>query len=136
MAAYVVRRFFQGLVVLVLSTFLVYSILIITPGGPRDQINALKAARNPPVNPDLIKILERQYGLDKPYPLSYFLWLFDPDDTIKKTYTLQGELHTAPKGINFLGIIRGSGILTGDMGESISIDQGKSVATLMGDRLG
>jgi len=135
MAAYIVRRFFQGLVVLFLSTFLIYSILIITPGGPRDQIRALTESGEI-INPDLIRLLEKQYGLDKPYPLSYFLWLFDPEDTTKVTYTIQGEVLTAPKGINLFGIIQGSGILTGDMGESVSIDQGKSVVALMGDRLG
>lgn len=136
MAAYIVRRFFQGLVVLFLSTFLIYSILIITPGGPRDQIEALKAQGNPPINPELIRILEKQYGLDKPYPLSYFLWLFDPEDITKRTYDIEGNVYIATKGINLFGIIQGSGILTADMGDSVSIDQGKSVAALIGDRLG
>ena len=138
MATYIVRRFLQGIVVLFLSTFLIYAILILTPGGPKDQINNLRllAAGGRPVNEHLITYYEELYGLDKDYPLSYFLWLFDPEDVMETSYDLQGNVYTATKGINLFGIIRGNGVLAGDLGESVSIDQGNSVATLMGARIG
>lgn len=138
MATYIVRRVIQGVVVLALSTFLIYSILILTPGGPRDQINQLRiqAAGGRPLNENLIKIYEELYGLDQPYPINYFIWLFDPEDVSKNHYDLQGNVYTETKGINLFGIIQGNGILAGDMGESVNIDQGKPVAELMGARLG
>ena len=56
MSIYIVRRLLQGIVVLFLSSFMIYSILILTPGGPRDQINIMKAqaAGGHQVNPRLI----------------------------------------------------------------------------------
>jgi ABC-type dipeptide/oligopeptide/nickel transport system permease component len=138
MAAYIIRRLLQGMVVLALSTFMIYSILILTPGGPRDQINQLKleAAGGRPVNENLIQYYEELYGLDKEYPLNYLSWLLDPEQTEDVTYDLQGNPYTATKGIDLFGIIKGNGILAGDLGESVIKDQGKSVAYLMSLRIG
>jgi len=125
------------MVVLFLSSFMIYSLLILTPGGPSDQIQLMKSdATVRGFNPNLIKIYEELYGLDKPYPLNYLIWLFDPEDVVETSYDLQGNVFTETKGINLFGIIKGNGVLAGDMGESINIDQGKPVAELMGLRLG
>jgi ABC-type dipeptide/oligopeptide/nickel transport system permease component len=48
MATYIIRRFIQGISVLVLATFVIYSILVITPGGPLEQIAALRQGPRPP----------------------------------------------------------------------------------------
>jgi peptide/nickel transport system permease protein len=85
MVAYTVRRLMQGVVVLFLSTFLTYSLILLMPGGPQDQYNELRQNVRG-INPEYLKILEKQYGLDQPYPLSYFLWLFDPNDTVGYVY--------------------------------------------------
>lgn len=85
MAAYIVRRLMQGVVVLFLSTFLVYSLILLMPGGPQDQFNEISRNTRYP-NPEYLDILKKQYGLDQPYPLSYFLWLFDPNDTVRYVY--------------------------------------------------
>ena len=53
MATYIIRRFAQGLIVLALATFVIYSILVITPGGPADQVaelRALSSGGSKPVN--------------------------------------------------------------------------------------
>ena len=86
MAAYVVRRLIQGVVVLFLSTFLTYSMILLMPGGPQDQYN--EAIQNTDyVNPAYLQMLKEQYGLDQPDPLSYFLWLWDPNDTVEVEYS-------------------------------------------------
>ena len=138
MTTYILRRLIQGFVVLFLSTFMIYSILILTPGGPRDQINEMRisAAQGKAFNPLLIEYYEELYGLDKEYPLNYLVWLFDPEDVVETTYDLQGNVYTATKGINLFGIIKGNGVLAGDLGKSVNIDQGRSVADLMGRRIG
>ncbi len=138
MATYIVRRFVQGLVVLLLSTFLIYTILIVTPGGPKDQIQLLKqsAQGGKPVNPHLIDIYTKLYGLDKAWPVSYLIWLFNPDESSETHYDISGNAITTTKGINLFGVIKGSGVLTGDLGESVNIDQGKTVLSLMGLRIG
>jgi peptide/nickel transport system permease protein len=133
MTTYIIRRLLQGVVVLFLATFLIYSIILITPGGPADQIRILQIeSAGEPVNPELIRILERTYGLDKPYPVNYLAWLFDPSETTDFDRD-KGEI--VPKGIDIFGI-KGSGILTGDFGESASIQQGGSVIGMMGERIG
>jgi len=85
MATYIVRRVFQGVLILFLSTFLSYSIILLMPGGPMDQVNAIKE-QGVIVSPGYLEQLLEQYGLDKPYPLSYFAWLFDPEDTVDYNY--------------------------------------------------
>src|SRR5215210_485080 len=138
MAAYITRRLLQGIVVLALSTFMIYSILILTPGGPKDQINQLKleAAGGRPVNEDLIHYYEKLYGLDKEYPLNYVSWLLDPNKATDVTYDIQGNPYTTTKGIDLFGIIKGNGVLAGDLGESTILDQGNSVVELMRLRIG
>lgn len=137
MTTYIIRRLLQGIVVLFLSSFMIYSILILTPGGPRDQINQLKqqSVNGKPVNQGLIDYYTKIYGLDKPYPLNYLLWLFDPGKTTETTYDIKGKPTTKPIGINIFGL-RGTGILTGDLGKSVKIDLNKPVVDLMGARLG
>jgi peptide/nickel transport system permease protein len=136
MGTYLIRRFFEGLVVLALSTFVIYSILIITPGGPRDQVAELQATSSSrPVNSALLEALLKTYKLDSPYPINYLRWLFDPSDTIQ----LDENNQVIRKGIDITiaGLrVQGSGVLTGDFGNSVQIAKGQSVMKLMGDRLG
>jgi len=138
MTTYVIRRLSQGVVVLFLSTFVIYSILILTPGGPRDQINQMKAesAGGKPVNTTLIKYYTALYGLDKPYPLNYLLWLFDPSKTSETVYDANNTPTTRPIGINLFGVIKGDGVLTGDLGTSVQVDVKKPVTGLMAGRIG
>lgn len=137
MATYILRRVIQGIVVLALSSFLIFTLLVLTPGGPKDQVAQMKlqAANGQPFNQHLIDIYTKIYGLDIDYPLNYLVWLFDPSDTSKRTYDLQGNVFTSTKGINLFGI-KGTGVLTGDLGESVTFDRGKPVAGLMGERFG
>ena len=116
---------------------MIYSILILTPGGPKDQINQLKqqSVNGKPVNVGLIDYYTKIYGLDKPYPLNYLLWLFDPAKTSETTYDIKGNSTTKPIGVNLFGL-RGTGILTGDLGKSVKIDLNKPVVDLMGATTG
>src|SRR5205823_103510 len=102
MTTYVIRRVLQGVVVLFLSSFMIFSILILTPGGPADTVKQLRTQRigGKPVNPQLIDYYTKLYGLDKPYPLNYFLWLFDPSKSTDTTYDIQGNSTTKSIGID------------------------------------
>ncbi len=83
MSTYIIRRFVQGLVVLLFSTCLIYTVLFITPGGPVDQYWEAMATGGSEHHPNIAALVEvmKQYKLDSPYPLSYLRWLFDPSDT-------------------------------------------------------
>ncbi|HST03719.1 MAG TPA: ABC transporter permease [Chloroflexia bacterium] len=87
------------------------------------------------VNPRLIKYYTELYGLDKPYPLNYLLWLFDPSKTSETSYDIQGNPIVKSVGVDIFGI-KGSGILTGDLGKSVNVDLNRPVAELIGKRLG
>jgi peptide/nickel transport system permease protein len=123
--------------VLILSTFVIYSILIVTPGGPADQIAALKADGTKPVNAALLTALLQAYKLDSPYPVNYLRWLFDPMDTTQVDPNNDNKV--TRKGIDLtLGPIHleGAGVLTGDFGNSLQVAKGQNVMKLMGDRMG
>jgi peptide/nickel transport system permease protein len=116
---------------------MIYSLLILTPGGPKDQINQLKqqSVNGKPVNQNLVDYYTKIYGLDKPYPLNYLLWLFDPEKTSETSYDIKGNPTVKSVGVDIFGI-KGSGILTGDLGKSVKIDLNKPVVDLIGQRLG
>ncbi|HKP52069.1 MAG TPA: ABC transporter permease [Chloroflexia bacterium] len=141
MATYIIRRMLQGLVVLFISTLAIYTILIYTPGGPKDLIDRLKGESGGQViiNPELARLYTIQYGLDKPYPFGYLTWLFDPSDTTERLYYVEDgslQVYSTTKGIDLFGIVKGSGVLTGDLSDSVIVDQGKPVIELMGARFG
>jgi ABC-type dipeptide/oligopeptide/nickel transport system permease component len=136
MTLYLIRRLLQSIVFLLLASLLIYTTLVIfipEPATPARRYEALKrglqerpigavpigAAPAPSDNP--LADLEKKYKLDKPWPLNFLVWLFDPSDTEVTGYDLQGNLVTTSKGldVNILGMrLRGSGILTGDFGKS------------------
>src|SRR5690242_17995949 len=135
MTTYLIRRSIEGIFVLILASFLIFSILTLSPGGPLDQIKFSSAGSgHQPMTQQDIDRLKRLYKLDKPWPLNYLVWLFDPNETTK----LNDQDEVVPKGINFnLGPIhlQGSGVITGDLGESILIQKGVPATQVMGDRL-
>jgi peptide/nickel transport system permease protein len=69
------------------------------------------------------------------WPIGFFLWLFDPGDTT----TINSDFDVVPKGIDWtLGDwhIKGSGALTGDFGDALTIGQGLPVTQAIGSRIG
>src|SRR5688500_4929181 len=135
MATYLIRRFIQGFVVLVLASLTIFSLLMVTPGGPLDQIRALQQNPDLTVSPQYIASVIETYDLDKPWPLNYLAWLFDPEDTT----TVDENYNEVSKGINFnlFGTtIQGSGVVTGDFGNSLELQRGVPVIKMMGDRIG
>ncbi len=137
MAVYIIRRFLQGFIVLVLATFVIYTILTLTPGGPRDQVAEMIALSNSskPVNQGYLDQILKNYKLDSPYPINYLRWLFDPTDTTE----LDEFDNVIQKGVDFnVGSlnIKGSGVLTGNFGRSLVIARGLKVMDMMGDRMG
>lgn len=134
MIVYLIRRFMQGMLILVLSNFLIYTILVASPGGPMDQLSELRLGRND-LNPKLVESTMRAYKLDSPYPLSYLRWLFDPSETTE----LNDRNEEVRKGIDIrIGAlhIEGSGLLTGNFGRSLVIAKGLPVTEMIGNRIG
>jgi peptide/nickel transport system permease protein len=78
MAGYLIRRFFQMILVVLLATMAIYLLLNIAPGGPLSGLK-LAADRKARVSEADIARLEAYLGLDKPMWLAYLAWLVGDD---------------------------------------------------------
>ncbi len=115
MTNYLARRLLQMTVVVLLSSFLIYNILNLAPGGPLWEYTQLGASRETAVTNDDYKRLEKMLGLDKPVHLRYIIWLFGDDW--------------------YDGGVR-KGILRGDWGESWKVALGMPITELFASRIG
>ncbi len=103
MSRYVARRLLQAIPLLLLVSIVLFALVNIAPGGPLSG-----HGRSRRIRPEKAEILKRQFGLDKPLPVQYVIWLIGNDwmrvdadgDGIAESY---GERH---------------GILRGDFGFS------------------
>ncbi len=71
MARYILRRILQTAVVLLVMSFVIYSLIGLMPGDPID----IMVASNPNISPDVAASLRRLHGLDQPLLLRYWRWL-------------------------------------------------------------
>lgn len=142
MLTYIVRRLLESVVFVLVAGLVFYTaIVFIMPGGPYRTYESIQAAAARAVIPisgsraEILRDYGQRYKLDRPWPISYLAWLFDPSDTVQLTWDLQ----PVPKGIDIsLGSLqlKGSGILTGDFGSSVSYAQGVPLSQLLSDRWG
>jgi peptide/nickel transport system permease protein len=72
MTAYIVRRLLAMIPIILGVTFLTFAIINLMPGSP-----VLRLRDNPKIRPEAAAELERQLGLDKPWPERYVTWLGD-----------------------------------------------------------
>jgi peptide/nickel transport system permease protein len=152
MTHYLIRRVIQSILFVGLACLLIYTALVmLMPDGPGYNYGRLKQGLalasqgavpvNTTVGPrtDPILHLEKRYKLDKPWPLSFFVWLFDPNDTTINSYDLAGNPVELQKGIdvNIFGLrLRGSGTLTGDFGNSEGFAPNVAISKIFIDRWG
>ncbi|HEX8220193.1 MAG TPA: ABC transporter permease [Chloroflexia bacterium] len=148
MTTYIVRRFIQAVMFIFLAWLLLYTgLVLVMPKGPgqrysqemkfytllEQQAKARGTELGSGIDADTLALKER-YGLDKPWPLNFLFWLFDPADA--STYS--DRTGAVSEGIDLnLGIlhVQGSGMLTGDFGESEVVVKGRKVSELLGSRL-
>jgi len=74
MVSYLVRRFFIGILTLMLITFVIYGLIRNMPGSPLDTDPAMMDPSKMPSKADIQRMVEI-YGLDKPWYQAYFTWL-------------------------------------------------------------
>jgi peptide/nickel transport system permease protein len=68
---FLIRRFVQTLLVLLVVSLLVFVLIHAAPGGPLTLY-----LENPNVRPEDIERLRRQMGLDRPLPAQYIAWIW------------------------------------------------------------
>lgn len=70
MFGYTLKRLLQALLTLFLASALSFAIIQLAPG---DYLSTLKL--DPQISPERIEELQRQFGLDRPAFVQYWLWL-------------------------------------------------------------
>jgi ABC-type dipeptide/oligopeptide/nickel transport system permease component len=142
MVAYFVRRLVGGAIMLVAAWLVIYSALVYVPGGPLTPIRE-GCFTCTPSSPRALKAQnERHLKLDKPWPISYFMYLFDTrdcciDDFDNPERSSAGLIEHRGISISVNGVpIAGRGALTGDFGDSLIIERDTPVTDLFGPGLG
>lgn len=74
MTTYIVRRLLQTAGLLVLLSILLFALVNLAPGGP---LSGQGQSRH--IDPGKVELLKRQFGLDKPLPTQYLIWLVGND---------------------------------------------------------
>ena len=130
MTAYFTRRLLGALLSLFGITFILHTIFWITPGSPRDVVREFfticRFGSSSPMY--TIDYMIAEIHLDQPFPVGYFLWLFDPAGTV--AYAPREPVRRLPPDldISFLDYrLTGSGLLTGDFGVSTVVAKGQPV---------
>jgi peptide/nickel transport system permease protein len=70
MTAYIARRLIQTIGLLFLLSIVLFALVNLAPGGP---LAGHGQSRH--IDPAKIELLKRQFGLDKPLPTQYLIWL-------------------------------------------------------------
>jgi peptide/nickel transport system permease protein len=73
MRQYVIRRILYSLLILFLVSILIFILGRVLPGDPIQA--AVLSSRMDAVNEEIIQELRIQFGLDKPLPLQYLIWV-------------------------------------------------------------
>jgi peptide/nickel transport system permease protein len=71
MARFILRRIAQSALVLLVMSFVIYSLIGLMPGDPLD----IMLASTPGATPEVVAHLRAIYGLDQPLMLRYWHWL-------------------------------------------------------------
>lgn len=74
MIQYVIRRLLQMIPMLLLLSIIFFALVNIVPGGP-----LAGQGRSRRLRPEQAAILKRQFGLDRPIPVQYIIWLVGND---------------------------------------------------------
>ncbi len=118
MTTYITRRLIQTVGLLFLLSIMLFALVNLAPGGP-----LAGQGRSRHISPEKVELLKRQFGLDKPLPTQYLIWLVG-NDWMKVDTNGDGIMDSQGTRL---------GILRGDFGFSFRTRQ--PVLTEIGQRL-
>jgi len=93
MGRYLIRRLLQAVLMLFLMSIAFFTLLHLIPGGPEEAVGA----QNPRITVEAREAIKARYGLDKPVPVQYVVWLshavrLDFGDSIATTRPVLREI--------------------------------------------
>jgi peptide/nickel transport system permease protein len=74
MTAYIIRRVFQGFIVLIIMTLIVFFAMRLLPGDPLVIFMGQQASSGA-MSEEAMSTMRHEYGLDKPIMVQYFDWI-------------------------------------------------------------
>lgn len=74
MGRYVLKRLISLIPILLGVTFLTYGLMYLSPSDP---VEMLLQAQGIPVSPDVVEAMKHKAGLDRPFIVQYFTWLWN-----------------------------------------------------------
>lgn len=131
MTNYLIRRSITMFIVIVLSTVVIFYILMAMPGGPITLVRGQNTGGRVPTREEILQ-LQRLFGLDKPAHLRYVIWLAGDDwiEALPVWFTGLNNLDEPFTNGNQRGILRG------DWGDSQVVARGKDVKAILQGRAG
>lgn len=103
MGKYIIRRLLQAIPMLLILSVILFILINAVPGGP-----LAGQGRSRRIRPERVEAMKRKFGLDKPLPVQYIVWLIGNDWM---------EIDEDGDGI-MDGYGGSKGILRGDFGDS------------------
>ncbi len=73
MGTYLIRRFFQAIIIIFLVSIIVFFTMRLLPGDP--ILMLVTASEEQSATQEQMDILRREFGLDRPMVVQYFSWL-------------------------------------------------------------
>lgn len=136
MSAYIIRRLFMALVVLILATFIVFIIMRLLPGDP--ILLYLSQDAYSRFTPEELATARHEFGLDKPVVLQYFDWLSgilhgDLGKSIFKSTQVTDEIKDALPITLYMGLIAWlvSHVIAIPAGIICAVKRGKWIDTVL-----
>src|SRR5579872_1563659 len=109
MGSYIVRRLLLMIPTLLGITLVTFGVMVCSPGGLRSMLVNREGGLDPRQRAAIQKFYEKKYGLDKPIPVQYLVWLN------KVSFVgVKGAGQGWPASLRF-------GFKTPDLGESIIV---------------
>jgi peptide/nickel transport system permease protein len=139
---YLVRRLFQMLLVVIVSSMAIYFLLYLSPGGPLSGLGGQSGARQNKITAQDVERISQYLGLHRGPVWGYIAWLTGEDwmDIIPQSMWPKSQLTGEPVSLQLTACIEnkdncGHGVLRGDFGNSWQVARGSQVGDVLLSRL-
>jgi hypothetical protein len=135
MLAYFARWIVGGVATFFVVGLMLHTLVMYTPGGGKDKSRDYMSSGDIVSPHEFVRLYAYLYNLDKPWPVSYLTYLFDPIEP--KTLPFWQNIMIRGTDIPISNIYRrGNGVLTGDLGYSYDVECCEKVTDVFGQGFG
>lgn len=142
MVNYLIRRLFQMILVVIVSSMTIYFLLYLSPGGPLSGIGGQSGNRSNRITAQDIERISQYLGLHRGPVWGYIAWLTGEDwmDVVPQALWPKSQLTGEPVPLQLHTCIENEdkcsrGVLRGDFGVSWQVARGSPVGEVLVSRL-